>query len=80
VEAFRKALGKAQEEAASANNRSAIEQVLVENVGIEKDTAAIIHLGAYPTSLDPNRLQRIPDLMKDGGALPDPFDIKSMML
>ena len=78
IAAFRRALARGQE-AANAD-RAKIESVVQEYAKIDAQTASIMNIGAFPTSLEPSRLQRVPDLMKDFGILKEKIDVNTMML
>ncbi|MFB9909581.1 ABC transporter substrate-binding protein [Allokutzneria oryzae] len=78
VAAFQRALAKGQ--AAANADRAKIEAVVQEYAKIDAQTASIMNIGAFPTSLEAARLQRVPDLMKDFGILKDKIDVGTMML
>ncbi|TDE35533.1 ABC transporter substrate-binding protein [Nonomuraea mesophila] len=75
--AFQRAMAKAQQIAAT--DRSAVTKVLPTFTKIPAETAATINLGAYPTSLSAERIQRVADLMLDSGMLKKEMDVKSMI-
>ncbi|MBG0812893.1 ABC transporter substrate-binding protein [Planomonospora sp. ID82291] len=77
VAAFQRALGKAQQIAAS--DRKAVEEILPTYTKIDAATAAVITLGTFPTSLDETRLQRVADLMVEQGYLKSPIDAESIL-
>ncbi|GAA3115158.1 ABC transporter substrate-binding protein [Planomonospora alba] len=77
VAAFQRAVGKAQQIAAS--DRKAVEEILPTYTKIDAATAAVITLGAFPTSLDETRLQRVADLMVEQGYLKSPIEAKSLL-
>ena len=69
VEAFQRAMFRAQ--AFADISRGAVEKILptyIENV--TPTVAALVHLGNYPTDLDPVPLQRVADLMFESHLLP----------
>ncbi|RZS41049.1 NitT/TauT family transport system substrate-binding protein [Herbihabitans rhizosphaerae] len=78
VAAFQRAFAKGQ--LAAGADRNKIEKLLPEYAGIDPQTAALVALGGFPTSLEATRLQRIPDLMLEFGLLPNRFDASSMIL
>lgn len=78
VAAFQRALGKAQQLAAT--NRKVVEQALPKYTKIDARTAAVITLGEFPTSLNEARLQRVADVMTEFGYLPGKLDVKPLIL
>lgn len=78
IAAFQRAFGKGQ--AAASSDRKKVEDLLPGYAGIDPQTASLVTLGEFPTSLDATRLQRIPDLMLEFGVLTAPFDAKTMIL
>ncbi|MFS8096049.1 ABC transporter substrate-binding protein [Lentzea alba] len=77
VAAFQRSIAKGQADAA---DRPTVEPLLVEYAGVDKETAALVHFGAFPTTLDPTRLQRVTELMQRYGLLDKPMDVKPMLL
>ncbi|MET7332943.1 ABC transporter substrate-binding protein [Nonomuraea sp. NPDC005650] len=75
--AFQRAMAKAQQIAAT--DRSAVTKVLPTYTKIPAETAATINLGAYPTSLNAQRIQRVADLMFDSQMLKQKMDVSSMI-
>jgi NitT/TauT family transport system substrate-binding protein len=59
-------------------NRVAVEQAMVAFVGVSRQAAAITTIDNYPLTLDPTRLQRVPDEMLRFGLLKQPFNITVM--
>lgn len=74
--AFRAALMRAQ---ASANEPAPLDKALTRYEGMSRETASLITVGVYPTSLQVTSLQRVADLMSFYGALPDPLDVSGMV-
>lgn len=74
--AFRRAMREAQALAAERRN---VEEVLPKYTEIGPKTAAVITIGAFPTSLNPLRLQRVADLMYRQGMLDKQFDVQTML-
>ncbi len=74
--AFRSALARAQARAAQP---APLESALMHYAGMSKQTASLITVGAYPTSLKVASLQRVADLMSFYGALPHPLDVTHMI-
>ena len=68
LKAFVRGLSEGQEIADT--NRSAVEKVIERYLGISAVTAASISLPAFPTGVDPVRLQRVISAMVRFGLLP----------
>ncbi len=75
--AFQRAMQKATHEA--TNDRAKIEPLLVRFAKIDDDTAKLLTLPGYGSILDSRRLQRVPDLLLQLGAIPQPIDVNSMI-
>lgn len=75
--AFARAMEKGQEMAATS--RPAVENVLPLFTKINKQTASVISIGTYPTSVSAVRLQRVADAMTTYGLLKGPFNVKPMV-
>ncbi|TMR21830.1 ABC transporter substrate-binding protein [Nonomuraea turkmeniaca] len=75
--AFQRAFTKAQQLA--ARDRKEVEAVLPTYVKIDRETAAQTSLGTYPTAVDPQRLQRVADLMQQHGYLKSRVDVKTVL-
>jgi NitT/TauT family transport system substrate-binding protein len=78
VAAFARALEKGAADA--AGNRQLVEQTIPTFTKIDKQTAALLKLPLYPTSLDGKRLQRVADLMQTYGLLQSHLDVSSMVV
>lgn len=77
--AFQRAIGKAQRLAAA--DRGLVSRTLPTYIkGINPDTAGVVTLGTYPTSLSPVRLQRVADLMKSYGYTQRRVDVGPMIV
>lgn len=76
--AFQRGLAKAQAKAAS--DRKALEAVLPEFAKIDAQTAKIMTMPGFPTSLTAARLQRLADLMHEQGALQKKLDVKPLLI
>lgn len=76
--AFQRAILKGQQVAAA--DRKAVEKVLPSYTKITPDVAAVINLGAYPTSLNAQRIQRVADLMLEYGYLKTKMDVKPLLV
>lgn len=75
---FQRVMSRAQAEAGQDRNK--VESLLPGYAKISPETAALVEIGTYPTTLDASRLQRVAGLMKANGELPQgEFDIKSML-
>jgi NitT/TauT family transport system substrate-binding protein len=74
--AFHAALMRAQ---ASANQPAPLNNALTHYAGMSRETAALITVGVYPTSLRVTSLQRVADLMSFYGSLPRPLDVSTMV-
>jgi NitT/TauT family transport system substrate-binding protein len=74
--AFHAALMRAQ---ASANQPGPLNNALTHYAGMSRETASLITVGAYPTSLRVASLQRVADLMSFYGSLPRPLDVSRMV-
>ncbi|GAA3611057.1 ABC transporter substrate-binding protein [Nonomuraea rosea] len=75
--AFQRAMAKAQKIA--ADDKTAVTKILPTFTKIPAETAATINLGAYPTSLSAQRIQRVADLMQEAGLLKQKIDVNSMI-
>jgi NitT/TauT family transport system substrate-binding protein len=73
LKAFVRALSEGQEIAAT--NRSAVEKAIEHYLGIPAVTAASISLPAFPTGVDPVRLQRLISAMVRFGLLPQSLSL-----
>ncbi|MBG0828473.1 ABC transporter substrate-binding protein [Planomonospora sp. ID67723] len=78
VAAIQRALAKAQQLAAS--DRKVVEQILPSYTKINAETAAVITLGTFPTSINEQRLQRVADLMVEHQYLKSPIDAKTLLV
>jgi len=77
VAAFQRALLKGQQLAA---DRSNVEAALPKFAKMDPQTAAIVKIGQYPTTIDPKRLQRVADLLVTYEMLPKKIDIEPMVV
>lgn len=76
VDAFKTAIQRAQK---AAQDRATVEKVLPTYTEIDPQTAAIVRVGEYPTTLEPTRLQRVPDLMREFGALNQKLEARQLV-
>jgi NitT/TauT family transport system substrate-binding protein len=74
--AFQRAIYKAQ---AVLADRQVLAQTLPTYTQIDPATAATIHTGIYPTSINTTRLQRVADIMQQYGYLKQPLDVKALV-
>jgi NitT/TauT family transport system substrate-binding protein len=75
--AFQRALKKASETAAT---RSEVEEAATKFAKIDKEVAALVRIGTFPTSLDRTRLQRTVDLMRKYNLLTKDLNVDSMIV
>ncbi|MEU9837121.1 ABC transporter substrate-binding protein [Streptosporangium sp. NPDC048047] len=78
IAAFQRALAKAQHLAAA--DRGVVTAILPTYTKIGPETAKLITLGTFPTSIATRRLQRVADTMRDYGYLTAPVDVSKMLL
>ncbi|WP_020671057.1 ABC transporter substrate-binding protein [Amycolatopsis nigrescens] len=76
VAAFQRAMQKATDEAA---DRSKIEPLLVEFAKVDHGTAQLTNLLTFQSTLDPSRLQRVPDVLLEFGTINKQLDAASMI-
>jgi NitT/TauT family transport system substrate-binding protein len=76
VAAFQRALIRGQRD---ASDRNALEPVLIKDIKIDQSTAPLVNLGLFPTTLEPNRLQRVADLMLEFGVINQPVNVRDMI-
>ncbi|HEY5987717.1 MAG TPA: ABC transporter substrate-binding protein [Streptosporangiaceae bacterium] len=76
VAAFRSALLQAQAHAAMA---ASVQEALTHYAQMKQQTAALVTLGTYPTSLNVANLQRVAQLMFFFNTIQTPVDVKSMV-
>ncbi len=75
--AFTRAITRGQ--ALADADRAAAETACVTFIrGLTRQVAAVLTFDQYPTGVDPVRLQRIPDVMRQFGLLKNHFDITEM--
>lgn len=73
---FRSALERAQ---AAAVQPGPVEGVLAHDSGMSMETASLVTIGAYPTSLDAASLQRVADLMFNFNVLSRTLNVAGMV-
>jgi NitT/TauT family transport system substrate-binding protein len=74
--AFRRAIGRAQTLLA---DRQVLARTLPTYTQIDANTAATLHVGVFPTSINTTRLQRVADLAQQYGYLTKPIDVKTLV-
>ncbi|RJO70809.1 ABC transporter substrate-binding protein [Nocardia panacis] len=75
--AFQRAMARAQQVA--TDNRAAVERIIPTYTAIGAQDAQRIRLGGYPVGTDAEQLQRVADLMKQGGMLDAPLDVRPLI-
>ncbi|WP_181776976.1 ABC transporter substrate-binding protein [Amycolatopsis pittospori] len=76
VAAFQRALTKAVRDSA---DRSKIEPLIVKYAKVDAETASLLTLPTFGSTLDPRRIQRVPDLLLQTGVLTAKLDAASML-
>ncbi|WP_026422972.1 ABC transporter substrate-binding protein [Actinokineospora inagensis] len=77
VAAFQRALAKAQ---AEATDRSKVEPMFVKYAKIDAETAKLVTIATYSTSLEANRIQRVANLMEEFGVIKGHLDVSTMIV
>jgi len=75
VAAFQRAIRKAQ---GMASDRKLVQKALPNYTKIDKDSAAVIGIGDFPTTLKDERLKRVADLMHKAGLLKSELDVSKL--
>jgi NitT/TauT family transport system substrate-binding protein len=75
--AFQRAMKKATSDA--INDRSKVEPLLVKYAKIDEDTAKLLTLPGYGSTLDARRVQRVPDLLLQMGVITSKVDAAPMI-
>jgi NitT/TauT family transport system substrate-binding protein len=68
-----------QGQALAASDRGAVEHILPSYMRISKDIAALVNLNTYPTTANPVQLQRVANLMAEGGMLHAPLNVAPLV-
>ncbi len=76
VQSFRTALLQAQ---ANSGMRAPVQAVLPSATGMTAQDAALVTLGAYPTSLSVGQVQRVAQLMFDAGMIGNTLNVRQMV-
>ena len=66
--------------ALAATDRAAVEKVLPGYMPTGKGTAALVNLNTFPVTADPVQLQRVADLMQEGGMLARPLNVAPLVV
>ena len=77
IAAFQRALLKGQQ---LAGDRSNVEKALPKFAKMDPQTAAIVKIGQYPTTIDPKRLQRVADLLVTYEMLDKKVDMEPLVV
>jgi NitT/TauT family transport system substrate-binding protein len=77
IAAFQRALVKGQQLAA---DRANVEEALPKYAKMDPETAAVVRIGQFPTTIDAKRLQRVADLMAEYGMLPEKLDVEPLVI
>lgn len=75
---FQRAMQKATDLARS--DRSKVEPILVEKSKVDEDTAKLAVLLDFQSTLDPTRIQRVPDLMLEFGVINGKIKVSQMIV
>lgn len=76
--AFQRAIEQGQ--ALAASDRAAVEQILPSYMHISKNIASLVNLNVFPTSLSTVQIQRVANLMQEGGMLPRSLNVAPLLL
>lgn len=77
LDAFRRALTKAQRDAA---DRHQVEGVITSYAKVDTSIATKVHFGEYPSAIDVDRLRTVVSIMRDNGMLDRDLDPSTMLL
>ena len=77
VAAVQRALLKGQQMAA---DRSNVQDALTKYAQMDTQTAAIVRIGQFPTTIDAKRLQRVADLMRTYGMLEQDLEVSKLVI
>jgi NitT/TauT family transport system substrate-binding protein len=77
VAAFQRAMKKASDEAST--DRAKVQPIIVSDAKVDADTAALVTLPNYHSTMDPSRLQRVPDQLLEFGLIPSRIDVTPML-
>lgn len=77
VAAFQRAMKKASDLA--EQNRGEVEKAAQESAKLDKETAALVKLPKFESTLDATRIQRVADLMTEFGVIDKKLDVASLI-
>ncbi|MGX7825550.1 ABC transporter substrate-binding protein [Actinokineospora sp. 24-640] len=77
IAAFQRALARA---AAESTDRSKMEPMFVKYAKIDEETAKLVTISTYSTSLEANRIQRVANLLEEFGAIKGHLDVQPMLV
>ncbi|WP_418153864.1 ABC transporter substrate-binding protein [Actinoalloteichus caeruleus] len=77
VAAFQRALVRAS---GALVDQGELEQILPEVAGIEEDIVSVLNFGAFPTTLEAERIQRVATLMSQFSFIEEPIDVEDMIV
>ncbi|MFI7676122.1 ABC transporter substrate-binding protein [Actinophytocola sp. NPDC049390] len=77
IAAFQRALLKGQQLAADRKN---VEEALPKFAKMDPETAAIVKIGQFPTTIDPKRVQRVADLLVTYDMLDKKLDVEPLVV
>ena len=69
-----------QRQALAATNPAAVEKILPTYMKVTKNTAALVSLNTFPVSASPVQLQRVANLMAEGGMLARPLNVAPLVI
>jgi NitT/TauT family transport system substrate-binding protein len=75
--AFQRAIEQGQ--ALAATDRAAVEQILPTYMHISKTITALVNLNTFPVSLNAVQVQRVANLMKEGGMISRPLNVSPLI-
>jgi NitT/TauT family transport system substrate-binding protein len=69
-----------QQASADLADRAKLEKVLVNHLNVDATAAREVRIADFTTTLDPNEIQRVADLMTEFNAIQHPLDVRSALL
>jgi NitT/TauT family transport system substrate-binding protein len=78
IAAFQRVMIKAQQECNS--NPAEVQQEMVKHLKMDQQTADIVHIGSWFTSVSAARLQRVADLLTNFGVLKTKLDVSKLVV
>lgn len=76
IAAFQRGLAKAQ---AEATDRAKMEPMFIKYAKVNEQTAKLVTVSTYSTSLEANRIQRVANLMEEFGVIKGHLDVSTMI-